>query len=423
MMLSLNPHCPSYRPMFVGLLILLVAAPFAAYAAQYGGGDGTEANPFLISTAQEFAMIGENPGDWSKYFELVVDIDLSDCNETNLPMIGKWVLAGSAANRPFNGTFEGNGKTIWGFHYKDMQSDYVGLFQYVTGRITNLELAGATVTGNGLGTGALVGYLGKGSLTGCSATGIKVSGNLGVGALVGVADGNVHTSRSNGSVSGVQFVGGLVGQVGDGTVARSYSRAKVVGNEDVGGLIGVMLKQTSILESCYATGSVSGAVHVGGLVGGLSSGSVWRSYSVGGVTGTQSSGGLIGYKWASGEVYVSFWDTETSHQATSAAGTGKTTTEMKTFDTYSVANWDFPGTWVICEGLGYPVFLWQLPVGDFRCPDGVNFVDFASFAAYWRHDDCGALNYSCMGTDLDGSGAVDPRDLAIFAANWMAGVD
>jgi hypothetical protein len=96
---------------------------------------------------------------------------------------------------------------------------------------------------------------------------------------------------------------------------------------------------------------------------------------------------------------------------------------MKSFDMLASANWDFATVWAICDGVGYPVFLWQLPVGDLRCPDGVNFTDFLWFAANWRHDDCSALNYSCEGADLDGSGEVDPRDLALFAANWLAGLD
>ncbi|MBP7049889.1 MAG: hypothetical protein KBE65_02635 [Phycisphaerae bacterium] len=423
MMLFDSSHRSSRVRLGVGLLVLLGGAPLAAWAAQYGGGDGTQQNPFLISTAQEFAAIGENSADWSKYFKLTADIDLSDCNETNLHMIGKWVVVGSAANLPFSGNFEGDGKTISGFRYKDMQSQYVGLFQYVTGNITNLKLTGATVTGNGFGAGALVGYQGRGAVTSCSVTGAKVSGNLGVGALVGALDGSAHMCRSNGAVTGVRYIGGLVGQLGGGRITRSYSKAKVVGSESVGGLIGGVLKQTSVVESCYATGSVSGALYVGGLVGALSSGSVWHSYSTGAVSGTQSAGGLIGQQWALGEVFLSFWDTQTSGQATSAAGTGKTTAEMKSFDMLASANWDFATIWAICDGVGYPVFLWQLPVGDLRCPDGVNFTDFVWFAANWRHDDCSVLNYSCEGADLDGSGEVDPRDLALFAANWLAGLD
>lgn len=62
------------------------------------------------------------------------------------------------------------------------------------------------------------------------------------------------------------------------------------------------------------------------------------------------------------------------------------------------------------------------PAWGSALPDGVNFIDFAWFAANWRQKDCGAFNYNCEGADLDGSGAVDSRDLAILAGNWLAGL-
>ncbi len=186
-------------------------------AATYSGGSGTAAAPYLIATAADFKAIGDNPGDWGKQFQLTQDIDLSDYNEVNLHMIGHWVMLGSTANQPFQGAFDGNGKTISNFRYKDMTDDYVGLFQYVTGTIKNLKLAGPTVVGNKLGTGSLVGYLGSGGgVQSCSATRVNVSGNARVGGLVASIDGGVSKSCSDGSVLGVSYVGGLIGQIGAG---------------------------------------------------------------------------------------------------------------------------------------------------------------------------------------------------------------
>ena len=423
MVFSMNPHRLAFVCTCVGLLVLMAGTPLAVSAAQYGGGDGTEQNPFVISTAEEFAMIGENPDDWAMYFELTADIDLADYNETNLHMIGEWVALGSAANRPFEGHFDGCGKTISGFRYKDMESQYVGMFQYVTGVVRNVHIADAVVRANGIGAAALVGYLGQGAIERCTVTGANISGNQGVGGLAGSVDGNVYSCRSFGAVTGVRYVGGLIGQVGEAIIGYCYSKATVVGSESVGGLLGSMLKQAGIVESCYATGPAKGSLYVGGLVGQLVAGGIWRSYSIGLVTGEQSAGGLVGYRRALASDYSCFWDVETSKQTTSVAGVGKTTVEMKAFPTYWDANWDFAATWAMCDGIGYPVFLWQLPVGDLRCPDGVDFVDFALFAASWEHDDCDALNYSCAGADLDGSGEIDSLDLALFAAHWMAGVD
>jgi len=423
MVFSMNPHRLAFVRAFVGVLLLVAGTPLAVSAAEYGGGEGTKESPFLISTAEQFARIAENAGDWDKYFELTADIDLADYNETNLHMIGEWVALGAGGNRPFTGQFDGRGKTIAGFHYKDMESQYVGLFQYVTGTISNLSLVGPIVRSNAFGTGALVGYLAGGGLERCTVVGANVSGNVGVGALAGSVDGNVYSCRSFGAVTGVRYVGGLIGQVGSGFVGYSYSKATVAGRESVGGLLGSVLKELGVVESCYATGPAKGSKYVGGLVGQLVAGGIWRSYSIGLVSAEEYAGGRVGYRRVLASDYASFWDVETSKQTASVAGVGKTTAEMKTFSTFWDANWNFATTWAMCDGTGYPVFLWQLPAGDLRCPDSVDFVDFALFAPNWRHDDCDVLNTSCQGADLAGSGEVDSLDLAIFAAHWMASVD
>ena len=403
-------------------VLLFACLPHLASAATYSGGTGSLGAPFLIATVEDFKAIGDNPADWDKRFKLTQDLDLSDYSEANLRMIGHWVMLGSNANRPFTGEFDGNGKTIFNFRYKNMTDDYVGLFQHVTGAISNLKLVRATVVGNKAGAGGLVGYLDQGSVVECSATEVSVSGTNRVGGLVGSASGIVSMSYSSGSVSGVLYVGGLIGQAGSGTVGFSYSRAQVTGRENVGGLIGITLKEDSFVNSCYATGEVNGVLYVGGLIGQLSPGRVFRCYCAGKVSGSQSVGGLVGYQRALADVLGSLWDTQTSKQTMSAGGTGKTTAQMKAGATFDAVNWDFFNTWSICEGVSYPIFLWQIAPGDLRCPDGVNFTDFAWFADKWRHGDCAAFNYNCEGADLDGSGSVEFRDLAIFAENWLAGL-
>jgi len=404
--------------------LFLVCSLVSTAAGQYGGGAGTPDAPYLINTAEDFKTIGDSPGDWDKHFRLTQNIDLSDYNEVTLRMIGHWAALGSFSNQPFTGEFDGNGKTISNFTYKNMQEQYVGLFQHVTGDIKNLKLVRATVVGNKSGTGALVGYVEKGGVQGCSATNVSVSGNMGVGGLAGCVDGQVNTSYSEGSVSGVQYVGGLVGQIGSGTVRYCYSKAQVVGTyESIGGLAGATMREESIVQYCYAQGDVRGGAYVGGLIGQVSAGRVFWCYSAGKVSGSQSLGGLVGYQRALAQIVASLWDTQTSTQAKSVGGTGKTTAEMKQMDTFLAMNWGFPDTWSICEGTSYPVLSWQIPPGDLCCPDGVNFLDFALFALNWRKANCGVVNDNCAYADLDQSGAVDFRDLAIFAENWLAGVE
>jgi hypothetical protein len=130
------------------------------------------------------------------------------------------------------------------------------------------------------------------------------------------------------------------------------------------------------------------------------------------------------------EVTHSFWDIETSGQATSDGGADKTTAQMQMESTFTDAGWDFVGEmengtediWSICEGTNYPRFVWQIPAGDLVCPDGVTTLDFSLFAAHWLDENCGLSNDYCEGADLNLSGAVDINDLEAFADNWLAGI-
>jgi len=67
-----------------------------------------------------------------------------------------------------------------------------------------------------------------------------------------------------------------------------------------------------------------------------------------------------------------FWDIQTSGQAASAGGTGKTTAEMQTASTFLDAGWDFvdetangmEDIWWIDEGKDYPRLWWERVLGD-----------------------------------------------------------
>jgi len=86
------------------------------------------------------------------------------------------------------------------------------------------------------------------------------------------------------------------------------------------------------------------------------------------VTGAQEVGGLVARNH-DGTVTSSFWDTQSSGQATSNGGTGKTTAEMRDFATFSGAGWNIytvaPGSanstciWNIVNGVTYPFLSWQ----------------------------------------------------------------
>jgi len=404
------------------MILIVLCFSISLAQAQYGGGSGTAEDPYLIETAEQFNAIGANPSDWDKRFKLMADIDLSELTEETFNIIGQWIAWGSTNNKPFTGVFDGNGKTISNFSYTSTSGDGIGLFAYVRGRIQDLGLVNPKVDAQGWNVGSLAGYLDEGRISGCYAKGANVSGYKCVGGLVGINDGIITTGYSSGRVSGDTFVGGLTGLLGPGLVTNCYCSAVVSGNQDVGGLVGFTDHEFSTISDSYAIGNVIGNIYVGGLVGQIERGAATKCYSAASVTGNQYVGGFVGYTRALATVWNCLWDIQASGQPASADGIGKTTTEMQTINTFINCGWDFHNIWTICEGMNYPVLLWQIPVGDFRCPDGVEMIDFAWFAQQWRQNNCGPANYSCDGMDLDLSGSVDFLDLAIFTSHWLEGI-
>ena len=405
----------------VGIVCLLSVSALA----QYGGGTGGPNNPYLIYTAEQMNEIGLHEEHFDKQFKLMADIDLGSYTGQKFNLIGYVVSLNSPDNRPFTGVFDGNGHTISNFSYTSTSREYIALFRFVKGEDALIKDLGLIAPDVDAGTGghvaALVAYLRYGTVTNCYVDGGSISGQAYVGALLGEASGTITNCYSTGIVSASNTgAGGLVGTL-LASMTRCYSRCNVTAKSDVGGLVGEC-HYIGEISNCYSTGSVTGQDRVGGLVG-YNRGEVVRCYSTGSVTGTTSVGGLAGLTSGTGGIIThSFWDIETSSQSASSGGTGQTTVQMQTLDTFASAGYDFWNVWIICEQMNSPVFIWQLPVGDFVCPDGVDFIDFAFFAARWGQNNCSQGNSYCEGTDLDSSGAVDTYDLEIFCENWLKGI-
>jgi hypothetical protein len=212
----------------------------------------------------------------------------------------------------------------------------------------------------------------EGTVSTAYATG-RVIGTLNVGGLAGFNfnGSNVTDSYAAANVTGDSNVGGLVGWNKNGTVSSSYAAGRVIGTSNVGGLLGkngASKDYSGTVSNSYATGRVIADDIIGGLVGRNDrTGSISDSYSTGSVTGSTNIGGLIGKN--QGAVTSSFWDTETSGQISSDGGTGKTTAEMKDFDTFDgvwdITTVDDSGTrntdyiWNIVDDSTYPFLSWQ----------------------------------------------------------------
>jgi hypothetical protein len=322
---------------------------------------------------------------------------------------------------PFKGTFDGDGHAISNLRLSRTNTSRLGLFGYVAdpnAQIRHLRLTDPNVQGADY-VGALVGTLVGGTVTDCHIEAGSVHGNTNVGGLVGsggrivrcsvqeveVVAGKFWASAgglaataaeivdcrvTGGLVRGNSNVGGLAAYMTGGTISGCCTATRVEAAQEglslglaIGGLVG---NNSGTIENSYSTSSVtqgnaanliaffpSGA---GGLVG-YNRGTIRLSYSAGVVVASTGGGffgmpftveGLAGLGWG-GVIDRSFWDMETSGQATSAGGMGKTTAEMQTASTFLDAGWDFidetaNGTediWWIDEGKDYPRLRWEIP--------------------------------------------------------------
>lgn len=253
---------------------------------------------------------------------------------------------------------------------------------YATGKVDGYSYSGGLVGQNHAtitscnAAGNVTGYYHVGGLAGDN-YGIIINSHaiatvtcyvVNVGGLVGYQDVNgiIESSYAAGEVSGGgNNVGGLVGVNYHGVITSSYASVSVNGNNDnIGGLVG---DNSGAIEFCYSLGTVnSTGNYIGGLIG-INTGTIDTCYSAGLVGGGGSDvGGLVGYNdgWFD-SILSSFWDTDTSGQAVSSGGTGRTTAEMKTLSTFTNAGWDFTAIpiWKITSQIndGYPSLAWQEP--------------------------------------------------------------
>ena len=118
------------------------------------------------------------------------------------------------------------------------------------------------------------------------------------GGVAGYSWGTIENCSVSGSVSGTVYVGGVVGAQIDGSITGCSSSATVKGTTDVGGVAG-QTNSSATLTACYATGNVIIEIDPvrniagGGLVGFNGGNGVRACYATGNVTSTGSSTGNV----------------------------------------------------------------------------------------------------------------------------------
>ena len=178
----------------------------------------------------------------------------------------------------------------------DYDNSYTGTFDGGGHSITRL-----TVTTNDEHAG-LFGCLGKaGTVKNVVMEDVQITSNRSsgfAGGVAGFSDGTIENCSVSGSVSGTVYVGGVVGAQWEGSITGCSSSATVKGMVDVGGVAG-QTNSSATLTACYATGNVTIEINpakniAGGSLVGMNAGSsLLACYATGNVTSTGSGTGNV----------------------------------------------------------------------------------------------------------------------------------
>ena len=179
----------------------------------------------------------------------------------------------------------------------DYDNSYKGTFDGGGHTITGL-----TFTTNDEYAG-LFGWLNRaGTVKNVVMEGVQITSNQiyggSIGGVVGYSWGTIENCSVSGSVSGTVYVGGVVGAQIGGSITGCSSSATVKGTVDVGGVVG-QTNSSATLTACYATGNVTLEIAPkkniagGGLVGMNAGSSLLACYATGNVTSTGSSTGYM----------------------------------------------------------------------------------------------------------------------------------
>jgi hypothetical protein len=389
----------------LGLLALLVASiqalptsPARASncdsASFSSGGNGTSADPFLLSTEAEVKnlrfCLGASHSD--KHFQLSGNVALA--TSADLPI-------GDQDNR-FSGQIDGGGHTLTLPNLSGAGASRGGLFGYlenaaissmtISGSVQSFVdaglLAGAasasvlndiTTFGYVQGTGSVGGLVGASYFTTFSNVIINanpstprtyyVESSAAGGGVVGQAfDSVVRNSRANVSVQSTgRYAAGLSGVMERGQILNSFAEGDIRSTEtgssaygNTGGLVGRLIDST--ISGSVSKGDVQGK-RAGGLAGLIDGSTVETSHAYGDVRGPNSPsefisvGGLVG-QVESGPSLISF---SSAKGAVSTARSdekgflggliGKADVVVSVDDSYAAGNVSSTGTFATIGGL------------------------------------------------------------------------
>ena len=251
------------------LVLVVSMALMLCFSANAMSGSGTEADPYIVESAEDFVAIKDNN---SKYYKLNANISVSSTT--------------GAIVESFSGVFDGNGKVIT-----------VTIDAPTSPTGDTFDALFGVVSGSGVIKNLTV----KGSVTGSN----KVAGI--VGKLTDTA--SVQNCVNYASINGRKNVGGIVGLVvGSGTIKDCANYGTISAGastsnsgNDTGGIVGCVWEGNSYIvtiSNCYNAGNISvQAYNVGGICGYFYGGKVENCFNAGEMTSQAqptSEGGIFG---------------------------------------------------------------------------------------------------------------------------------
>lgn len=244
----------------IGMIAMYVAAETydgTSVSASLSGA-GTEADPYLIANGADLAYFAANPVDGASY-KLTNDIVWSSyVKGAEIPAASNWTPI------VFNGTFDGNGKTVSGLCVIT-DAEGVGFFAWAQGSVKNLTIKDSYFSGK-TNVGAIVGRIQEFSDAEKDTDLIR---SLVIENCVNYAD--IVCNSGNGYSGGI-FGGAnrqaqidltISGCVNYGTV--SYGSDS--GNAIIGGVTGQLNGRYILVENCANYGDVTSPTPLtGGIV-------------------------------------------------------------------------------------------------------------------------------------------------------------
>ena len=282
------------------------------WAETIPSGDGTEAAPYQISTADELLWFADQVNKSAKkstsmlWAKLTGDIDLKE--------VKTWTPIGNYNSYSdyveFGGVFDGAGHRIYNLTIDNTKA-YQALFGRVNGgTIKNLTVKGSitTSTTSTAYAAGIVAYGNSATVENCTnevhVTAIQkgyVAGVIAYASASSVIKGCKNTEIISGCGD---YVGGICANASKSSITNCMNSGAISNSGKpasyaycTGGIVGSV--DTSSISMCGNTGTITSTLkRTGGIAGSIGSygggGSVDKSFNTGAITGIYGVGGIVG---------------------------------------------------------------------------------------------------------------------------------